>query len=47
MKWTDIEDLAIALQEAHAEVDPELISKLLRLFPHARPWKARIFRRNS
>ena len=22
MKWTDIEDIAIALQEAHSEVDP-------------------------
>ena len=22
MKWTDIEDIAIALREAHAEVDP-------------------------
>ncbi len=22
MKWTDIEDIAIALQEAHGEVDP-------------------------
>jgi FeS assembly protein IscX len=22
MKWTDIEDIAIALHEAHAEVDP-------------------------
>ena len=25
MKWNDIEDIAIALQEAHAEVDPHLI----------------------
>jgi FeS assembly protein IscX len=25
MKWTDIEDIAIGLQEAHAEVDPHTI----------------------
>ncbi len=25
MKWTDIEDIAIALQEGHAEVDPHAI----------------------
>jgi len=25
MKWTDIEDIAIALQEGHAEVDPHTI----------------------
>jgi FeS assembly protein IscX len=25
MKWTDIEDVAIALQDAHAEVDPHQI----------------------
>jgi len=25
MKWTDIEDIAIALQDGHAEVDPHTI----------------------
>ena len=25
MKWTDIEDIAIALQEGHAEVDPQTL----------------------
>ena len=25
MKWTDIEDIAIALHEAHAEVDPRTV----------------------
>ena len=25
MKWIDIEDIAIALQEAHAEVDPHTV----------------------
>ena len=25
MKWIDIEDLAIALHEAHAEVDPRTV----------------------
>ncbi len=25
MKWTDIDDIAIALQEGHAEVDPHTI----------------------
>ena len=25
MKWTDIEDIAIALREAHAEIDPYTI----------------------
>ncbi len=25
MKWIDIEDIAIALQEGHAEVDPKTV----------------------
>lgn len=25
MKWTDIEDIAIALQETHGEIDPQKI----------------------
>ncbi len=25
MKWTDIEDIAIALQEGHGEVDPRKV----------------------
>ena len=25
MKWTDIDDIAIALHEAHAEVDPRVV----------------------
>lgn len=25
MKWTDIEDIAIALHESHAEVDPKTV----------------------
>ena len=25
MKWTDVQDIAIALDEAHPEVDPQLV----------------------